>query len=82
MVKRSVVQPPQREFAAVVELPVSSGKRILYEELQFGLHRLAMAQQLNPRDFVARSNCTRNAIWRALQRIYFTSYHFGCVNMH
>lgn len=82
MVKRSIVQPPQREYAAVVELSASSGKRILYEELQFRLYRQAMAQQLNPRDFVARSNCTRSAIWGAWQRTYFTSYYFGCVNMH
>lgn len=59
LVRRSVLQSPQRsarKHASAVGLSARTVRRILHEELKFHPYKLAVVQELNPRDFVAREN--------------------------
>lgn len=59
MVRLSVLRSPQRsarKHAAAVGLSTRSVRRILHDELKFHPYKLAVVQELIPRDFVAREN--------------------------
>ncbi|XP_057675297.1 uncharacterized protein LOC130905701 isoform X2 [Corythoichthys intestinalis] len=58
-VRQSVLRSPQRsarKHASALGLSARSVRRILHEDLKFHPYKLAMVQELNPRDFIAREN--------------------------
>ena len=58
-VRQSVLRSPRRSariHASALGLSARSVRRILHEQLNFHFYKLAMVQELNPRDFFAREN--------------------------
>ena len=58
-VRQSGLRSPRRsarKHASALELSARSVRQIPYEELNFHPYKLAMVQELNPRDFIAREN--------------------------
>lgn len=56
-VRQSILQSPRRsvrKHAAALGMSDRSARRILHEELQFHSYKLAVVQELNPRDFISR----------------------------
>ena len=86
--RQSVLRSPRqsaRKHASALGLSARSVRRILHEELQFHLYKLAMVQELNPRDFIARENACEALLGLADDTLVFFSEeaHFhllGSVN--
>lgn len=66
-------QRSARKHAAALGLSARSTRRILHEELKFHPYKLAVVQELNPRDFVARENASEALIGLPNDTIVFFS---------
>lgn len=56
-VRQSILQSPRRsahKHTAALGMSDRSARRIFHEELQFHSYKLAVVQELNPRDFISR----------------------------